>query len=159
MSSTHPGDQATIGDHHPPSRPPLKILSLDGGGIKGYTSLLILQRVFRQMSTLREDGTIPKPCDLFDLIVGTSTGGLIATMLGRLGLSIEECLAYYEKIGKEVFKNRLVKGSMVKLVKGMSNSAFYDIRKLQTCIKNVLREKNIAQDAKFCTEQPDTSKV
>lgn len=26
----------------------------------------------------------PKPCDVFDLIAGTSTGGLLAIMLGRL---------------------------------------------------------------------------
>jgi len=26
----------------------------------------------------------PKPCEVFDLIVGTSTGGLLAIMLGRL---------------------------------------------------------------------------
>ena len=34
---------------------------------------------------------IPKPCDHFDLIVGTGTGGLIALMLGRLRLDLEKC--------------------------------------------------------------------
>jgi hypothetical protein len=30
---------------------------------------------------------LPKPCEIFDLIVGTSTGGLIAILLGRLVIS------------------------------------------------------------------------
>ena len=33
-----------------------------------------------------ETPEVPRPCDYFDLIGGTSTGGLIAIMLGRLGM-------------------------------------------------------------------------
>ena len=32
---------------------------------------------------------IPKPCEHFDLIAGTGTGGLIAIMLGRLRMDVE----------------------------------------------------------------------
>jgi len=36
---------------------------------------------------LRTNATsVPRPCDCFDLIAGTSTGGLIAIMLGKLGM-------------------------------------------------------------------------
>ncbi|KAH7142064.1 hypothetical protein EDB81DRAFT_653957 [Dactylonectria macrodidyma] len=66
----------------------LRILSLDGGGVKGYASLLVLKRIFRTI--VAENGLIhePLPCDVFDLIVGTSTGGLIAIMLGRLRIMV-----------------------------------------------------------------------
>jgi patatin-like phospholipase/acyl hydrolase len=37
----------------------------------------------------------PKPCDYFDMIGGTSTGGLIALMLGRLRMGVDECIAAY----------------------------------------------------------------
>ena len=51
----------------------LKLLSLDGGGVRGLSSLIILQKV---MEGIDPDGkTTPKPCDYFDMIGGTSTGG------------------------------------------------------------------------------------
>ncbi|KAH7304220.1 acyl transferase/acyl hydrolase/lysophospholipase [Rhexocercosporidium sp. MPI-PUGE-AT-0058] len=45
-----------------------------------------------------------KPCEYFDMIGGTSTGGLIAIMLGRLHMSVDECLAAYRKLSDEVFQ-------------------------------------------------------
>ena len=47
---------------------------------------------------------IPKPCDYFDLIAGTGTGGLIAIMLGRLRLDIEVCMETYVRMTKKVFE-------------------------------------------------------
>ena len=69
---------------------PLRILSLDGGGVRGISSLYILKELMRQIA--REHAAenperpeiSPRPCDYFDLICGTSTGGLIALMVGRL---------------------------------------------------------------------------
>lgn len=46
----------------------------------------------------------PKPCDYFDLIGGTSTGGLIAIMLGRLQMDVQSCIKAYLKISSEVFQ-------------------------------------------------------
>ena len=70
---------------------PLRILSLDGGGIRGISSLYILKELMAQLERERR-ATAPdpplaaslRPCEVFDLICGTSTGGLIALMLGRL---------------------------------------------------------------------------
>lgn len=62
-----------------------RILSLDGGGIRGLSSLLILKELMDAIR--RKSGNPnPMPCEYFDLIGGTSTGGLIAIMLGRLGM-------------------------------------------------------------------------
>lgn len=49
----------------------LNLLSLDGGGVKGLSSLYILQKL---MEEINPDDP-PKPCDCFDMIGGTSTGG------------------------------------------------------------------------------------
>ncbi|RVX69076.1 hypothetical protein B0A52_06789 [Exophiala mesophila] len=46
----------------------------------------------------------PKPCDYFDLIGGTGTGGLIAIMLGRLRLDLETCMDVYVKMTRRVFE-------------------------------------------------------
>ena len=44
--------------------------------------------------------------DYFDQIYGTSTGGLIAIMIGRLGMTIGECLEAYRKIPGLIFGHR-----------------------------------------------------
>lgn len=55
----------------------LCLLSLDGGGVRGLSSLLILKDVMTQLNSEREVGQLLKPCDVFDLIGGTSTGGCV----------------------------------------------------------------------------------
>jgi patatin-like phospholipase/acyl hydrolase len=52
----------------------LCLLSLDGGGIRGLSSLQILKQL---METINPQSP-PKPCDYFDMIGGTSTGGWVA---------------------------------------------------------------------------------
>jgi patatin-like phospholipase/acyl hydrolase len=49
----------------------LRLLALDGGGVRGLSALMILQQL---METVNPDSP-PKPCDYFDMIGGTSTGG------------------------------------------------------------------------------------
>lgn len=46
----------------------------------------------------------PKPCEYFDLIGGTGTGGLIAIMLGRLRMDLETCIDVYVKMTRKVFE-------------------------------------------------------
>lgn len=57
----------------------LCLLSLDGGGVRGLSTLLILKRLMERTNSEREElGLDPvKPCELFDLIGGTSTGGYV----------------------------------------------------------------------------------
>jgi patatin-like phospholipase/acyl hydrolase len=62
-----------------------RILSLDGGGVKGLSSLFILREIMKDIGQQLDAEDI-KPCEYFDLIGGTSTGGLIAIMLGTLAM-------------------------------------------------------------------------
>ncbi|KAH8742522.1 hypothetical protein F5883DRAFT_596102 [Diaporthe sp. PMI_573] len=55
-------------------RPP-RILSLDGGGIRGKSSLLILEKIMEHIGKSKGLNQVPQPCEHFDLIGGTSTGG------------------------------------------------------------------------------------
>ncbi len=133
----------------------LRILSIDGGGIKGYTALLILKRIFNTMRVeAKKEGTVladePRPCDVFDLIVGTSTGGLIAVMLGRLHMTVDECIQQYEVLGSRVFGKRQWGGQTGKFVKGMLSSTFYETETLQAAIKSGLevRKMEVQQDFK-----------
>lgn len=71
-----------------------RILSIDGGGIKGVFPASFLATV--------EDTIGDRVGNYFDLIVGTSTGGIIALGLG-LGFSATEILGFYEQLGPRVF--------------------------------------------------------
>ncbi len=49
----------------------LRLLSLDGGGVRGLSSLSILKKLME----IIDPGSPPKPCEYFDMIGGTSPGG------------------------------------------------------------------------------------
>lgn len=71
-----------------------RILSLDGGGIRGVFPAAFLARLEESI-----EGPIGR---YFDLIAGTSTGGIIAIGLG-LGLSARDILKLYEEQGPTIF--------------------------------------------------------
>lgn len=53
----------------------LILLSLDGGGVRGLSSLKILKQLMERVAVTAGLDVPPKPCDYFDMIGGTSTGG------------------------------------------------------------------------------------
>jgi uncharacterized protein len=80
--------------HHATCDRVFKILSLDGGGIRGVFPAAFLAKL---------EEHIGAPIgSYFDLIAGTSTGGIIAIGLG-LGLSAKNILKFYEKRGPAIF--------------------------------------------------------
>ncbi|KAK0477683.1 FabD/lysophospholipase-like protein [Armillaria novae-zelandiae] len=79
--------------------------AVDGGGIRGVSELFILDEMMKRIRLRENLPNTPKPCEYFDLIGGTSTGGLIAIMLGRLKISTEEALQSYNKISSVVFSS------------------------------------------------------
>ncbi|KAI0413294.1 hypothetical protein F5X98DRAFT_352301 [Xylaria grammica] len=92
-----------VGKQFPPGYPPtgtdLCLLSMDGGGVRGISSLLILRKLMEAINPKDP----PRPCDYFDMIGGTSTGGLIALMLGRMCLTVDECIEAYNELSPKVF--------------------------------------------------------
>src|SRR5215471_11025270 len=88
-----------------------RILSLDGGGIKGAFSASVL-------ATLEED-TGQGIAEHFDLITGTSTGGIIALGLG-LGMSARDILKFYAESGATIFPST----SLVQRTRGAVRQLF-----------------------------------
>ncbi|KAB8266783.1 SHMT-domain-containing protein [Aspergillus minisclerotigenes] len=122
--------------------PPLRILSLDGGGVRGYSMLIILQELMYRVYVECEGKAprrdeIPKPCDHFDLIVGTGTGGLIALMLGRLRLDLETCKEVYVRMTRRVFETD-------KTFAGIPfRSTLFKASRLEDAIRECVREHTV----------------
>ncbi|KAJ6520964.1 FabD lysophospholipase-like protein [Mycena vulgaris] len=76
----------------------VRVLSLDGGGAGALSQLLILERMMYRTKTEGQLDTVPSPCDCFEFIGGSGTGGIIALMLGRLRMSVADTVSAYEKI-------------------------------------------------------------
>ncbi len=77
------------------------ILCLDGGGIRGILTIQLLKK-------LEEIAGIP--CyELFDMVAGTSTGGIIASLIttGHAAADIEEM---YEELVTKVFEKKFLRG-------------------------------------------------
>jgi patatin-like phospholipase/acyl hydrolase len=67
------------GEPNPVDTTGLCLLSLDGGGVRGLSTLCILKSIMDRLNRVRRESSLPhvKPCEVFDLIGGTSTGGYV----------------------------------------------------------------------------------
>lgn len=79
----------------------IKVLSIDGGGIRGIIPAVILGEIQKRLGR--------NLCEVFDLIAGTSTGGIIALGIGTTGnngqpYSPEELVDLYVHNGPAIFK-------------------------------------------------------
>ncbi|KAJ7854588.1 FabD lysophospholipase-like protein [Mycena olivaceomarginata] len=119
-----------------PETPGLRLLALDGGGIRGLSMLIILEHLMYKLKVEENLPAVPHPCDYFDLIGGTSTGGLIALMLGRLRMSVEDAVKAYGQLAKEVFSD----------VKSPGSAGRFKASKLEKAIKEMVRARSASQD-------------
>ena len=110
-----------------------RILCIDGGGIKGIFPASFLATV--------EDTIDDQIANYFDLVAGTSTGGIIALGLG-LGMSARDVLQFYEEEGPKIFGgNRVIKG-----LRWLGVSK-YDNRHLRESLENVFGERRLGESA------------
>jgi len=100
-----------------------RILTIDGGGIKGVFPASFLANIEKQIK-----GPVS---NYFDLVVGTSTGGILALGLG-LGFSGNELLQFYKNYGERIFAGN--KSPFKKLF------AFFYSKFNQTELRNALEE-------------------
>lgn len=75
----------------------MRILTIDGAGLQGVSTLLILNEVLTAMGK-QNGGRKPRPCDVFDTIAGIGAGGWLAILLGRFRMDITFCLQAWYKL-------------------------------------------------------------
>lgn len=129
-----------------------RVLSIDGGGVRGYLPALVLAELERRAG--RPVG------DLFDLIVGTSTGGIIG-IGAAVGIPASELAQFYPRCGRRIFggtdkksdlQKRLFGGgatfaeSMERAALGFSPSgARYRPAGLESVLQEVFGDQRLAQ--------------
>jgi len=111
-----------------------RILALDGGGIRGIITTILLQR-------LSADKSLNGWLDSVDLIAGTSTGGLLALGLAH-GIDLQRLRDLYETKGSKIFDDSWL-DDLVDL--GQIAGAQYDNKNLERELKSLLGQTTLAQ--------------
>ena len=128
-----------LGDLPPPAGRGPRVLSLDGGGMRGLVTLVILQEL--------EHRTGKKISELFDLVVGTSTGAIVAAIVCVRGLGAVQGLDIYKELGSRVFQQSILRGAQGLL----SKQSYYDNKQLEVILLRNLgtltMESTIAVDS------------
>ena len=72
---------------------PLRILTIDGDGLKATSTLLILDKLLDAIARHNEvPESKPRPCGIFDVIADTGPGGWLALFLGRFQMDLTDAL-------------------------------------------------------------------
>ncbi|XP_059453509.1 patatin-like protein 2 [Corylus avellana] len=135
-------------------RPPthgnlITVLSIDGGGIRGIIPGIILGFLESELQKL--DGEEARIADYFDVIAGTSTGGLITTMItapnenSRPLYAAKDIKAFYFENGPKIFPQKgcpfAVAAKMIKSIYGPK----YDGKYLHSLLKEKLGSTRLHQ--------------
>jgi len=84
-----------------PDEPVLRILCIDGGGIRGIIPAYIIQKI--------EEETKMKINELFHMVAGTSTGGIIATAITKQNsMTGKEAMDMYKYHGQDIFNKPFI---------------------------------------------------
>jgi uncharacterized protein len=113
----------------------MRILSIDGGGIRGLIPAIILDRIELQ--------TGKRICDLVDLIAGTSTGGIIAAGVAG-GIAMSELRTLYRRKGSVIFSKGF--GKVVSSLGGLADEE-YSAAGLEACLKELLGDRKLSEVA------------
>lgn len=120
-----------------PSNKPFRILAIDGGGIRGIYPAAFLAELEQNFLGGRSVG------EYFDLIAGTSTGGIIALGLGK-GLTAADITQMYLRNGERIFPAYGKIGQSLRYVRRLFSSG-YDVENLRRELQTVLQETRLGE--------------
>lgn len=113
----HPREEFDWEVQQKPEFAGIRILTLDGGGIRGIVELEILKAIESRINVGPANSSSFIPVQrFFDLIVGTSTGGIIALGLTVKRWSVDQCISKFVGLCDKAFSPReLYGGKLEKL--------------------------------------------
>ena len=113
----------------------MRVLAIDGGGIRGLIPALVLAELERRAGR--------RTFELFDLIAGTSTGGILACALcAPDALPATELVKLYEEEGPKIFDRSLFQ--RIQSADGLLDEK-YDDAALDSALERFLGEKRLAE--------------
>ena len=118
---------------------PFKILSIDGGGIKGLYSAIVLEHLEEEFC--KKNGK--SLSDYFDMICGTSTGGLIALALS-VKTPASQVSQLYKLRGADIFPNVTRLERVINPVKKLIWKGKYKNTVLQKELEAILSDKTMS---------------
>ncbi|KAI3316635.1 FabD/lysophospholipase-like protein [Xylariaceae sp. AK1471] len=132
-----------------PAHAGVRMLCLDGGGIRGIVELQTLKAIERYLG--------PKlPIQyFFDLIVGTSTGGIIALGLGVNNWKVDECIGYFKEMCRQAFVPREMIGiPILEKLAILNHGSMYKTKPFETILEKAFTTRPLFGGANDVNEMP-----
>lgn len=125
-------------------REPFRVLCLDGGGMRG-----VYQATYLEAFAQRLDSSGTRELDLgraFDLLVGTSTGGIVACALAA-GVPLSKVLELYQGHGQKIFPRQELRAvpKLGKFVRGLFPDLASGDRALRAALTEALGSETMGQ--------------
>ncbi|CAG4994955.1 unnamed protein product [Parnassius apollo] len=131
---------ALMGYTGPTKGPGPNILSIDGGGIRGIIAIEILRHL--------EKITGQRVQDMFDYIIGVSTGAIIAAVIGSGVGNLETASQMYHTLSKKMFGNTSLIGGTSRLV---WTHSYYDTEAWEKLLQENLRDCSLTECNRYNT--------
>ncbi|KAK7081098.1 Calcium-independent phospholipase A2-gamma [Halocaridina rubra] len=114
----------------------IRLLTIDGGGVRGLVALEILR-------SIEEEAGLPIH-KLFDYICGVSTGAILAVLLGCHKQSINDCEKLYRELSMQIFNQTTFRGAKGLFMK----NSYYDSDAWTDILKANMGEISLIETAK-----------
>lgn len=115
-----------------PGQQGLRVLALDGGGSRGMVAVKALEALMTEVGNGRDVS------DSFDVIVGTSTGGIIAFLVGLQQETSKQAVERYEELISKIFVKSALSTPLM-----LFTTASYDESHFMKVLENILKENSM----------------
>ncbi|XP_055639019.1 calcium-independent phospholipase A2-gamma-like [Toxorhynchites rutilus septentrionalis] len=120
----------------------IRILTIDGGGIRGIIVMELLRKI--------EKMTNKKIFDLFDMVCGVSTGAiLVCALASEKNLTLNESISLYKKISHKMFHRPSTLDKLTGASRLVASHAYYDVELWEAFLKKHIGFRRIIDTSKL----------
>ncbi|XP_042229345.1 calcium-independent phospholipase A2-gamma-like, partial [Homarus americanus] len=127
---------ALLGYTSPVKAHGIRLLTIDGGGVRGLVALEVLRKIEQEAGHPIHE--------LFDYICGVSTGAILAVMMGVHRFSLDECETMYRELSTQIFTQTTFKGATSLFMR----NSYYDSNSWTEILKEHMGAKSLIETAR-----------